>query len=660
MAFPPPYSPSTNFTDLAASLDIPRDRLDVEFMALAQFCAAIIRNLQDIQRSDGALANSVVTLDALSPSVKAAISGGWTPRGAWAGPNVKYEEGDYVEVNDVGYVAVVDHVSSGDFSTDRLAGNWQSGFALSILQTQPEINTYAATSGQTDFVLNSEIGPSDAILVYVNDKITADFTTSGNSVVLDTPSSIADEVIIAHFRVVDQSLVNTIFQARDEAEASATSASDDAALAAASETAAAANAALTAADAVSTAADKVLAETAATNAGASEIAAANSAQVSSSESVNASLAEDNVVRRILPGRYPTFAAAAASPYAEEGTFFVYSPDGGIYYINVLDPLDVRVFPGLTAQQTANIAAIAGMKARLNLFDGSQSSAGAANAYAVASVSGQEVGAYYDGMRVAFQAVAANTGAATLAVDGLAATPIVKFANVPVKAGDIVSSAVHEVVYHGGVFQLLTPTSNGNMRALQSLDMVADRMLYATGPNSFGLSTLTPYARSLLDDANAASMRSTLGLGLLATLSTLTSAQFDDIMPEAKGGSGFSTFQAAIDNANIPGPVYSAQQSVAAGVSQLGVTLSASANGITVVFAEYRDNNSEHLEIRKDAAGSAIQATTNIGGAGGRTVGSLLWVDTAPGTGFKSYWATIQGGTTVDYLRLVAINFGVSP
>jgi len=63
-----------------------------------------------------------------------------------------------------------------------------------------------------------------------------------------------------------------------------------------------------------------------------------------------------------------------------------------------------------------------------------------------------------------------------------------------------------------------PTINlsASLFSIGGLTPVADRLPYFTGSNTAALATITSFARSLLDDGDAATMRSTLALGTMAT------------------------------------------------------------------------------------------------------------------------------------------------
>ena len=87
--------------------------------------------------------------------------------------------------------------------------------------------------------------------------------------------------------------------------------------------------------------------------------------------------------------------------------------------------------------------------------------GAANAYTI-TLSPTSPGvnqAYRTGVCYAFIASAPNTGATTVAVDGLAAKAVTKFGTVPLVANDIVANQMCVVVYDGTRFQLLNPGLN---------------------------------------------------------------------------------------------------------------------------------------------------------------------------------------------------------
>lgn len=91
--------------------------------------------------------------------------------------------------------------------------------------------------------------------------------------------------------------------------------------------------------------------------------------------------------------------------------------------------------------------------------------GSADAYAIAL--SPALAAHVTGMPISFKAANANTGAATLNVDGLGAVAVKKKGGVTLVAGDIPVDGIAVVAYDGTCYQLLNPASS-SLKQIQSI------------------------------------------------------------------------------------------------------------------------------------------------------------------------------------------------
>lgn len=84
-----------------------------------------------------------------------------------------------------------------------------------------------------------------------------------------------------------------------------------------------------------------------------------------------------------------------------------------------------------------------------------------------------------------------------------------------------------------------------LQSISTLGTTADRFAYTIGIDTWAEATITAAGRALLDDADAATQRGTLGLGSLATLSSVNDANWSGAdLAIGNGGTGSSTAAAA--------------------------------------------------------------------------------------------------------------------
>ena len=67
-----------------------------------------------------------------------------------------------------------------------------------------------------------------------------------------------------------------------------------------------------------------------------------------------------------------------------------------------------------------------------------------------------------------------------------------------------------------------------LQSISALTTAANQMIYTTASETYAVTTLTLAGRAILDDADAAAQRTTLGLGTLATQDTITESQISDL------------------------------------------------------------------------------------------------------------------------------------
>lgn len=158
--------------------------------------------------------------------------------------------------------------------------------------------------------------------------------------------------------------------------------------------------------------------------------------------------------------------------------------------------------------------MAAIKAYANTIGGGVSYGGSGNAY---TITNDTVGAWASlaaPRLVMLKANHTNTGAATVAVDGLTATAIRKNGTTALSAGDIVSGAFYMLCYDGTVFQIIGSIASlssyqpldATLTAIAALSFSSGKVAYGTGTDTFALADSTSYGRSLWNVADEAALK----------------------------------------------------------------------------------------------------------------------------------------------------------
>jgi hypothetical protein len=127
-----------------------------------------------------------------------------------------------------------------------------------------------------------------------------------------------------------------------------------------------------------------------------------------------------------------------------------------------------------------------------------------------------------------QRIVVNADTIDLATIGTAGT----YRSVTVDAYGRISDGTNPTTLSGYGITDAQPL-DATLTALAGVTTAADKLIYATGADAFATTDLSAYGRSLIDDADAAAARTTLGLGTIATQNannvSITGGSIDNVV-----------------------------------------------------------------------------------------------------------------------------------
>lgn len=202
--------------------------------------------------------------------------------------------------------------------------------------------------------------------------------------------------------------------------------------------------------------------------------------------------------------------------------------------------------------------------------------------------------------------------------------------------------------------------DGTLTALAALATVADRIIYSTGPDTFAQTPITAFIRTLLDDADAAAARVTLGAisqaqldAAIAALVNASPAALDTLNELAAALGNDANFATTVNNSIALRLVISDYQKAAAINSRAGGTADALTGTYVPAIAALTDGMT--LYVRAASANATITPTftPNSGTIAAKTIvkgaGSALVAGDIAGGG---HWIELQYDATLDKWVLI--------
>lgn len=175
--------------------------------------------------------------------------------------------------------------------------------------------------------------------------------------------------------------------------------------------------------------------------------------------------------------------------------------------------------------------------------------------------------------------------------------------------------------------------DAGLASIAGLTTAADKMIYTTGSDTYAVTGLTAAGRALLDDVDDTAQRTTLGLGTLATASSINNGDWDGAdLAVANGGTGLSTVptngQLLIGN----GTGYT----VAALTEGPNITITNQSGSITIT-------NTRSTTVGDDFSNSVRDAYLNL--TGGNTTNTVVQTNFGIGS-YILAWDVLSGATVV--------------